>query len=246
MGTRLVARGLDLSQDDPAVWNLVRPDDVFDLHQRDVAAGSDAVYSNTFGANRVRLARFARETEVEAIIRSAVSLAREAVGSERFVIGDIGPSAVEDARAYREHAEILMDSGVDALILETHTVAQALLGLEHLRKLDPGVPILVSLHFWPEPTRESLKQFEDLGASVIGANCVLGVENSLEVCRNLHESTNLPLLIKPSGGLPNGPAESPETFAAAVARWLTLGVRLFGGCCGTSEAHIEAMRKALA
>ena len=246
LGTRLIARGLDLAGDDPAIWNLTRPNDVLDVHLRDVASGSDAVLTNTFGANRFWLARFGREKEVESINRSATAIAREAVGPDRFILGDIGPTAVENAAAYREQAEILIESGVNALILETHSAAQADLGLRHLRELGASVPILVSLHVWPEPCRELLERFERRGAAAIGANCLLGAENNtMELCRKLQQSTTLPLLIKPAAGLPGGPLESPESFACAVPEWLRLGVRLFGGCCGTTEAHIEALRRAL-
>lgn len=244
-GTRLIALGLDPNRDDPALWNVDRPESVAELHRRDVASGSEAVYANTFGANRVRLARFGREAEVEPINRAAVALARRAVGPDRFVIGDLGPSAIEDDRAYREQAEILAEAGVDALVLETHTPASAERGLDLLRTLRSALPILVSLLDRPLPSRETLRRFEDRGAVALGANCVLGVENARDICRKLRQSTPIPLLIKPSAGLPDGPFEDPKTFADAVPGWLDAGVRLIGGCCGTTEAHIRAVRLAL-
>src|SRR5215207_7751714 len=107
MGTRLIARGLDLSGDDPALWNLSHPEVVRELHTRDVAAGSDAVVTNTFGANRHWLARYGRAEEVAAINRRAVGLAREAAGPGRFVLGSIGPTTSEAPGAAREQAEAL-------------------------------------------------------------------------------------------------------------------------------------------
>src|SRR4051812_16772915 len=106
MGTRLIARGLDLTGDDPTLWNLSHPDEVRELHGRDVAAGSDAVVTNTFGANRNWLARYGRAGDVAAINRRAVGLARETVGPDRFVFGSIGPTASEVPGAAREQAEV--------------------------------------------------------------------------------------------------------------------------------------------
>src|SRR3954470_1098837 len=87
LGTRLIARGLDPARDDPALWNLDRPDDVLDLHRRDVAAGADALLTNTFGATRLTLARLGRSDAVVEINRRAVALARQAAGPDRFVLG---------------------------------------------------------------------------------------------------------------------------------------------------------------
>ena len=93
MGTRLIARGLDLRSDDPALWNLSRPEDVLDCHARDVSAGADVLLANTFGANRPNLDRLGRSSDLLAINRRAVALAREAAGPGRFVLGSIGPAA---------------------------------------------------------------------------------------------------------------------------------------------------------
>ena len=138
MGTRLIARGLDLSGDDPSLWNLSHPEVVRELHARDVAAGSDAVVTNTFGANRHWLARYGRAGEVAAINRRAVELAREAAGPGRFVLGSIGPTASEVPGAAREQAEALAGSGVDALLFETHTLEQAERALERSAAPSPS------------------------------------------------------------------------------------------------------------
>src|SRR4051794_7638951 len=97
MGTRLLPLGLRLEDDDPCLWNLSHPDDVAAIHRRDVAAGSQALLTNTFGANRAWLRRFgAAVGAVGAINRAAVDLARDASGPGRFVLGDIGPTAADD------------------------------------------------------------------------------------------------------------------------------------------------------
>ncbi len=243
MGTRLIARGVDLARDDPAAWALDHPDDVLGLHDRDVAAGADAVATDTFGANRAWLARFGLADRAIAINRRAVGLARLAVGPGGIVLGSIGPTASDDPGALREQADTLIESGVDALLLETHRLDQA---DRALTLLSPGpVPILASLHDWPGPVADAARRLVDLGAAAIGANCLAGMAPALALARKLQGARDVPLLMKPAAGPPGSPPESPETFAAAVPELLALGVRLIGGCCGTTEAHVSAMRSAL-
>jgi 5-methyltetrahydrofolate--homocysteine methyltransferase len=244
MGTRLIARGLDLRSDDPSLWNLSRPKAVTAVHRRDVEAGSDALLTNTFGANRCWLARLGSAPGVELINRRAVALARQAAGPDRLVIGGIGPTATEHPGASREQAEVLADAEVDALLLETHRADQA---GRALRELGPGIalPVLVSLIVWPEPLADTVQRLADLGAAALGGNCQFGMEPALRMAEELRRVTDLPLLVKPSAGRPGEPPADPESFAAAVPRLLSLGVKLIGGCCGTTETHVAALRAAL-
>jgi 5-methyltetrahydrofolate--homocysteine methyltransferase len=244
MGTRLIARGLDLATDDPALWVVDHPDKVFQVHQLDIKAGSDALLTNTFGANRVWLDRFGRADETLRINRRAASIARLAAGPDRFVIGSIGPTASDHPPALIEQAEILVESGVDALLLETHRLDQAEAALRVLRGFQ--VPILASLFAWPEPVNESARRLINLGPLAIGANCQVGMGLALELARRLRLACDTPLFIKPSAGLPGSPVESPESFGDAVPELLSLGVHLIGGCCGSTEAHVSALRGRLA
>jgi 5-methyltetrahydrofolate--homocysteine methyltransferase len=243
MGTRLIARGLDLATDDPCLWVADHADEVSRVHRLDVAAGSDALVTNTFGANRAWLGRFGRSGEVEAINRLGVELARLAAGPGRFVIGSIGPTASDHPPALIEQAEALVESGADALLLETHRLDQAEAALRTLR--DFPIPILASLFAWPGSIAETARRLIDLGALAIGSNCQVGVGPALDLARTLRASCDHPLLIKPSVGLPGSPPDYPESFALAVPELLSLGVRLIGGCCGTTESHVSALRAAL-
>src|SRR5262249_34661666 len=145
VGTRLIASGLDLRDDDPALWNLSHSEAVADLHLRDAEAGSDAVLTNTFGANRAWLDRFGQADRVLAINRAAVSLARGAVRPGRCALGSLGPSAAGRPDALREQAEILATAAVDALFLETLSFQEAIdHALPALRGL-AGPPRLVAL-----------------------------------------------------------------------------------------------------
>ena len=243
MGTRLIARGLDLAREDPALWVVDHPEVILEIHRLDIVAGSDALLSCTFGANRAWLGRFGRAGEASAINHRAVELARLAAGPDRHVIGSIGPTATDRAQALLEQAEGLIEAGVDALILETHGLDQAEAALRILRA--SPIPIVASLFNWPDPVAQSARRLIEAGAFAIGANCQLGVKPSLELAKKLAQACDLPFLVKPASCLPGLPPESPETFEAAVAEWLRLGVRLLGGCCGTTEAHVAGLRAGL-
>lgn len=242
-GTRLIARGLRLDRDDPALWNLSRPDDVAAVHALDLAAGADAVVTNTFGANRRWLDRYGRAGAAAEANRGAVALARGADGPPRFVIGSIGPTAADDPDALREQVDALAGSGVDALLFETFQAAPAAAALRHLGGR-AGVPVIVSLVAWPEPAGDAARTLEDLGADVLGVNCQPGVAAAAALAQRLRRATTRPLWVKPAAGLPGGPADDPETFARAAPGLLALGVRFLGGCCGTTEAHVAALRAA--
>ena len=239
MGTRLIERGLNLRDDDPALWNETHPEVVSAIHARDAAAGAEALVANTFGANRTWLARFGRGDDARGLNRAAIVLARAGAGPDRFVLGALGPTADDDA--LREQVEALHDSGVDGLLFETHTIERA---THSLSLISADVPILVSLLSWPEPPGEAARILEDLGAAVLGANCQDGPAATLAILQTLAGATRLPLLAKPAAGLPGGPRASPEDFAAVVPALRDLGVKLIGGCCGTSDAHVAAIRVA--
>jgi 5-methyltetrahydrofolate--homocysteine methyltransferase len=243
-GTRLIARGLDPRRDDPALWNLSQPSAVADIHRRDAEAGADVIVTNTFGANRAWLARYDLEEMVGEINRRAVELARRAAGADRFVIGSIGPSAADKAEAYAEQAIALDEAGVDALLFETHRLDQAETALRSVCGLS-SLPLLVSLVTWPDALAGAADRLAAAGASALGSNCQPGMESMVTLASRLRDATALPLLVKPSAGLPGSPPASPESFAQAVPALLALGVRLLGGCCGTTEAHVAALRVAL-
>lgn len=243
MGTRLMAKGLDPRSDDPALWNERSPATVLAIHRRDVAAGADAILTNTFGANRVWLGRFGQGDAVESINQRAVALAREAAGPGRFVIGDIGPTAAQEEGAAIEQAAILVDAGVDALVLETYRFPEAGRVLRELQRwLAAPVPLIASLWEWPDHAGAAARSLKDAGASVIGMNCQAGIEAALAFAQRIDRQIECPLLVKPGAGRPGRTDnDDPASFAAAVPRLLDRNVRLLGGCCGTSDAHVAAL-----
>jgi 5-methyltetrahydrofolate--homocysteine methyltransferase len=245
IGTRLIELGLNLRDDDPSLWNLTHGAHVLAIHRRDVAAGADAILTNTFGANRCWMSKFGREAEVETINRRAVELARLAVRPEHWVIGDLGPAAASQAGAAAEQAAILVDSGVDALILETYLAESAAAVLREVRATVPAsVPILVSLREWPArwPDFEgTARRLLDLGASVLGINCQPDINAAVAFAERMNRVVSCPLLVKPGVYPLGGTGSDPSLFTAAVPALLASNVRLLGGCCGTTHLHVAAL-----
>jgi 5-methyltetrahydrofolate--homocysteine methyltransferase len=246
VGTRLLARGLVLGQDDPALWNLTHRDDVALLHRADVAAGAQAVVTNTFGANRSWLAKLGRQRSVASINRRAVDLARQAALGRAFVLGGIGPTVAHEAGAAAHQAAVLVDCGVDAILLETFRAAEIEdVLLEVARAAKDAMPILVSLWDWPRRPGPLARRLVERGAAVVGMNCQVGVRAALAFAENLSTLVSCPLLVKPAAGPADEANSSPAAFAAAAPRLVAHQVRLYGGCCGTTEAHVAAVARTL-
>jgi methionine synthase I (cobalamin-dependent) len=247
MGTRLVARGLDLARDDAALWNLTRPQEVRAVHQGDVDAGAEALVTNTFGASRQNLARLGQETAVGAICHAAVRIARDVAGPDRLVLGSVGPTATLALADFREPAEALVAAGVDGLVLETQSVSGILERLSEAVVAAAGVPVVVSAFDWPE-TPELERVASELvarGAHALGFNCESDLSKIVAWAERLRRTTEVPLFLKPSAGLPGEPAHAPSVFAEFADRVRGLGPVLLGGCCGTTEAHVRAIRTAI-
>jgi 5-methyltetrahydrofolate--homocysteine methyltransferase len=242
MGTRLVSAGLDLESDDPSLWCLSHPDQVAAIHHRDVAAGADAVVTNTFGANRCLLARFGQAGLLESINRRAVGLARSAAGPHRFVLGSIGPTCTLEKGAAAEQAAILMSEGVDALVLETFQFPEAEPVLQEVIGAVTGaVPVFVSLWKWPVVPGPAVQRLVAAGAAVLGLNCQPGARAALVFALELRRNSNVPLLVKPGVGMRPDEAMSPADLMAVVPKLIENNVRLIGGCCGTTEEHVAAV-----
>ena len=236
MGTRLIARGLDTDRTDPCFWNLEQPEIVESVHRLDREAGADAVLTNTFFAHSTANTG----ADVDRINESAVQIARGVVGESGFVIGSLGPRTVWSDADFRQ-LDVLAASGVDALALETAQPIQAVAALRAIRDRTM-LPLIVSVFARPEP--EFWQRFRDLGADVVGVNCLSDFATIGRILDDAR-SADLPLFVKPSGGLPGETMTAPEEFSIAAEGWLNQGVRLLGGCCGTTERHIAALRQAL-
>jgi homocysteine S-methyltransferase len=272
MGTLLQSRGIAQHACLEALV-LEQPDIVRRVHEDYIAAGADIIETNTFGANRFRLARHGLEAKVRDINFKAARLARDAReihGHAVFVAGAIGPTGrmlatADDVRpgdvraAIREQAEALLEGGVDLLILETFPditeLREAILAIKSCCDL----PVIAQVTFQRdgrtyagEPPDEVANIASALGADVAGVNCSLGPQSVLEVIDQMAANTSIRLSAMPNAGLPkfmNGrlvyPA-TPDYYADYAKKLVLAGANIVGGCCGTTPEHTSAMREMLA
>src|SRR5213594_594739 len=272
MGTMLYARGVSLDACFD-VLNLNNPRLVQAIHAEYVAAGADLIETNTFGANRFKLAAHGLESQVREVNRRGVRLARdvrESTGRDVLILGSVGPLGkylaplgsvtAEDARAaFREQAEGLLEGGVDAFIVETFSdLAEIALAIEAIRSVT-DLPIAAEMAFTDEGVTftgrspaEVARTLRALGVQALGANCSVGSSTLYGVLEQMVEvAGGLPLAIQPNAGLPSRVGErliylsSPAYMAEYAARMVDAGARVVGGCCGTTPQHIAAMREAL-
>jgi methionine synthase I (cobalamin-dependent)/5,10-methylenetetrahydrofolate reductase len=275
MGTLLYERGVPFGQCfDHA--NLTNPALVEAIHRDYLAAGAELIETNTFGANHLRLLAFGLENEARVIARQGARVARaarEIAGVPAFVAGSIGPLgkallpfgqiAVSDAeRWFQATAEGLIEGGVDCFILETfQDLNEILAALRAVRRVSSDLPVIAQMTFGvdgktlyghaPALAVPALKQ---AGADVVGVNCGMGPQATLEVLEEMMTAAAgaLPVSVMPNAGLPHLHGgrfhylASPGYFAEFAARALEMGVRLVGGCCGTTPAHVRAMRERIA
>jgi methionine synthase I (cobalamin-dependent)/5,10-methylenetetrahydrofolate reductase len=268
MGTMLYARGVFINRSFDAL-NLSQPDLVGDVHREYVRAGADVVETNTFGANRVKLAAFGLADQLHEINATGARIARQAARDRAFVAGAIGPlgiriepwgkTGVDEAEAwFREQAAALAEGGVDLFILETfRDVNEICAALAAVRSVS-DLPVVAQMTTEEDgnsldgtPPEEFAPALERCGATVIGVNCSVGPAPMLETVERLGRATERALAAQPNAGRPrdiegrNIYLCSPEYMASYARRFVQRGVRLVGGCCGTTPEHIRQIRHAV-
>ena len=264
MGTVLQQKGLKPGGV-PELLNLTEPELIQSVYQDYVEAGSQVVYTNTFGASALKLARTGKT--VEEIVTAAVRVAKEAVGGKAKVALDIGPlgellepmGSLPFERAYelfREQVVAGEAAGADLAVIETMTDLQEARAALLAVKENTSLPVLVTMSFEARgrtftgcTVASMARTLEGLGADAIGFNCSLGPDILAPMLKELCANTRLPVIAKPNAGLPDpitGKYDmDPEAFAAAILPCLEAGVSIFGGCCGTSPAYVRALAEAL-
>jgi homocysteine S-methyltransferase len=268
MGTQLYERGVLYSACFEEL-NVMRPELVRKVHEDYVRAGAQLIETNTFGANALRLEKHGLQHRVVELNESAVKLAREAVGPKGFVGGAIGPSGYflgealdADLRrvegALREQADALVAAGVDALIVETMRQSpEVRLAIQAARAASNGkVPIVAHVSVDEAgrmadgtSSRDIGKMMLDWGADVIGVNCSDGPMNVLAAVEPMI-SLGVPVSAVPNAGLPRRVDDrlvyvsTPEYFGIYARRMFKLGVRMIGGCCGTTPDHVKRIAAA--
>jgi methionine synthase / methylenetetrahydrofolate reductase(NADPH) len=252
--------------------NATEPEAVFRVHQAYLEAGAQIIETNTFGANRFKLAPLGLADEVQRLNSRGVKIAREARESasrEVLIAGSIGPLGIgvqsrhpepdEIFDIFHEQALALEERGVDLYILETFSyIEDVLLAVDAIRSFS-GLPIIAQLTYSEEGTThgdlrpsDAAAQLKAKNVQVIGANCTLGPQSLLAILRELTSIDDLRVSGMPNAGLPKRegdrivyPKSSPEYFAEFAREAAGLGVRILGGCCGTTPAHIRAMADAV-
>ncbi|AMW04154.1 bifunctional homocysteine S-methyltransferase/methylenetetrahydrofolate reductase [Gemmatimonas phototrophica] len=265
MGTMLYARGVFINQCyDELV--LRSPDLVREVHAAYVKAGAEVVETNTFGANRTKLAQYGLEGQVVAINQRAAQVAREAAGEARLVAGAVGPLGVrlepygptsrDEARGlFREQMQALASGGADCFVLETFAdldeLEQAVLAA---REVNAAMPVIAQATVGPElrtafgATPEDVARVLDKwGVDVIGLNCSVGPQTILEAIERMAAVTHKKLSAQPNAGMPRDVGgrtmymASPEYMASYARHLIQAGAKIIGGCCGTTPEHVKAM-----
>jgi 5-methyltetrahydrofolate--homocysteine methyltransferase len=266
MGTRLQSLGLSAGAC-PEEFTLSHPDTVARVHSEYVEAGAKVLTTNTFGANRKKLAAYGLEGQVAQIVARAVETARRAAADRAAVGLSLGPTGLflepvgplgfaEALKIFAEPIDAAREAGADLVIIETMSDLLEVRAASVAAR-DAGLPFVITMTFEEDgrtvlgtPPGAAAAVGSALGASMIGANCSLGPKELLPVAQALLAESRVPVLIQPNAGLPRLEKgitvfpTGPEEFAAAAQEYLALGVRGAGGCCGTTAEHIRALSDA--
>jgi methionine synthase I (cobalamin-dependent)/5,10-methylenetetrahydrofolate reductase len=265
MGTMLYARGVFVNRCFDAL-NVTDPGRVDSVHREYVRAGADVIETNTFGANRIKLRGFGLADQVADINRAGATLARQAAGHRAYVAGAIGPLGIriepwgrtgrDEAEGYfREQAQALLDGGVDLFVLETfRDLTEIGAAIAAVRSVTDR-PIVAQMTTAEDgssldgtPPEQFAPALAAFGPDVIGINCSIGPAPMLETIERIASAASLPLAAQPNAGRPrdidgrNIYLTSPEYMASYARRFVAAGVRLVGGCCGTTPEHIRQIK----
>ena len=268
-GTMLQKAGLPVGTA-PERWNLENQDAVRNHYQTYIEAGSDIILTNTFGGSYIRLEREGLAAESFSINQKAAELAQEAAGGEVLVFGDIGPTgellepmgtlnenvAIE---SFAEQARALAAGGVDAILIETMSdITEAKAALRGARQTT-DLPVIVSFSFDTRgrtmmgvKPEQAVREIWPLGVTAVGANCGRTLSETLTAIGEMQDAVpEAVLFAKPNAGLPHTDGTelvydiSPEIMAEYALMFAEIGVRIFGGCCGSTPDHIRAVVEVL-
>jgi len=269
-GTMLQDAGLPVGLP-PEVWLLDNPDAICGVHEGYLAAGSNLILTCTFGGTRVRLERKGYADRVPEINRRAVAIAREAAAGNAYVAGDIGPLGMflapigpltyQDAvDIFSEQTVALAEGGADVFYIETmSSMDEMRAAIEAARHADLDRPIFATFSFdhhgrtnmgvRPE---DAARVLGELGVAAFGANCGATLDMTLEAVAKMHAAApDAALIVKPNAGIPHAVGReivydaTPTIMADYALRFVELGARVVGGCCGSTPSHIAAIAAAV-
>lgn len=261
-GWILLKKGLKPGQR-PDIMNITAPDIVGDLQRKAVEAGSDIVFTNTFGTNAKTLK--GTGYTVRELVEAAVAVTKKACAGRALTAFDVGPvgefikpfgtlSFDESYELYREQATAAEEAGADLVAVETMSDLYEVKAVMRAVRENTRLPLFVMMTFdrsgrtftgcRPESFAVTA---EALGAKAIGINCSLAPAEIYPIAEELIKSTSLPVIVKPNAGLPNSVTGKydigPEEFARQMAPFASLGVKIVGGCCGTTSEYIKELKK---
>jgi 5-methyltetrahydrofolate--homocysteine methyltransferase len=270
-GTYLQAHGLEPGGC-PEALNVSHPDLVRQMAREYFAAGSDFVFTNSFGGSRFMLKKYGHEGKMREFNRLAAQHARSQTPQGRYVVGSVGPtgefleplgsvSRAAMVEAFAEQITALKEGGAAGVAIETMTaVEEATAAIEAARRVG-GLAVMATMTFDKGPRgfftmmgvtpERAAKELRAAGADVVGSNCGNGIEAMLEIARQVRAATDGYVMINSNAGIPSiqkGRIVYPETPEFMAERFKTLadtGVNVLGGCCGTTPAHIAALCKAV-
>jgi 5-methyltetrahydrofolate--homocysteine methyltransferase len=270
MGTMLLERGVKPG-DCPERINLDNPPLLEEIARRYHAAGAEIVQTNTFGGSPLALSRHGLESRMEEINARGVAAARRAVSDHAYVSASFGPSGrllepygdTSEAvifEAFRSQAAVLVAEGVDIVCVETMIdMAEAVLAVRAIRSVSASIPIIATMTFEQTPRGFFTVMGTDIpgaaeglraaGADIVGANCGNGIVAMAAIARDFRACTAIPVAVRANAGLPRMEdgkplyPESPAFMADESRAIIALGVKIIGGCCGTTPEHVAALKK---
>jgi len=271
-GTALQAKGMK-GGECPELWNAEHPEKVLEIARSYINAGSNLIETNTFGGNRYKLEYYGLGDQIFELNKTGAEISRKAAGDDNWVMASIGPTGKMTVmgdvtekdfyRVFKEQSVALAAGGADAIIVETMSAIDEAVAAIKAAKENTALEVICTFTFEPTvqgeyrtmmgvtPAEASIAAV-NAGADIVGANCGKGYEGMTQIIEEIKSVLpEIPVIIQANAGLPElidgvsvFPA-TPEEMAGENNLWIKAGVNIIGGCCGTTDRHIHAIRKAL-